>query len=108
MPDERSGNEERPEVFRSRERDAVVSVDEIPTSGYRWAATSVPRGLSLEETKFRSSSSEPVAGGGGRREFRFRAERAGSYDVELELKREWEDHAIEKKRVKVVIEDSDA
>ena len=93
------------QVFRGRGRNAVVAIAETPTSGYRWKASSLPAGLSLRETKFISPSAEPVAGGEGRRELHFTADRPGTFDVELELKREWEPEPLEKKRVRIVIED---
>lgn len=88
------------------EGEAVVALGEIPTSGYRWRPSALPRGVSLEESKFTSGSDERVAGGGGRRELHFRADRPGTYDLEIELRREWEEEAIEKRQVRLVFEKS--
>jgi inhibitor of cysteine peptidase len=83
----------------------VVSLDENPTTGYRWAIDS-----SGEPTLAPIGSSyEPSAGGGmgggGQRTFRFRAVAAGQAGLRLVLRQEWQpDTATEQFEIQTDVE----
>jgi inhibitor of cysteine peptidase len=67
-----------------------VSVDENPTTGYRWATEGLDEAiLKLEDEKFISSPGAGV-GGGGSRTFCLRVVSPGVVSITLQKRREWE------------------
>jgi predicted secreted protein len=67
----------------------AVTVADLPGAGYEWVAGAVPAGLTVVGEDW----AEPVPSGVGasrRRTFHLRADRAGSYELVLELRRPWE------------------
>jgi inhibitor of cysteine peptidase len=73
----------------------VVSVRlaENPTTGSTWTAPQFDETcLTLDDDRY-VANAEDTVGGGGVREFAFRAVRAGQTQVRTMLKRPWEDDA---------------
>jgi predicted secreted protein len=66
-----------------------VTVADLPGAGYEWVARDVPAGLAELGEDWAEPASELV-GASRRRTFRFLAERPGSYQLVLELRRPWE------------------
>lgn len=85
----------------------TIHLPENPTTGYRWSLDQ--HDPSKLETTQKSSfeSAGPAAGAGGGRTFNFLARTAGSSDLGLNLRRQWEDPASfqESFRVRVQVED---
>jgi len=74
-----------------------------PTTGYQWSVSG-SGGLSLESSVFTPVGAS--AGGGGGREFLWRARSAGSHRIDLALRRAWEpiDKALGRFTLTVVVE----
>jgi inhibitor of cysteine peptidase len=76
-----------------------------PSTGYAWQVALHPREVSLLDSSFTARvGAQPVAGAGGEQVFRFLASLPGKYDIEMELKRAWEQEAINKRRVEVLVQ----
>jgi len=68
----------------------TVRLEEVPTTGYRWAVDDVDSGiLDFEESGYERYS-EGGVDGGGRRTFTFRAGATGTTTLQMELRREWQ------------------
>ena len=65
----------------------VLSLPEIPTSGYRWEV-SAGDGLGLLSSSYDRGPGSGI-GGGGTRTFRFRAISPGMSHIEAKLWRQW-------------------
>lgn len=69
----------------------VVDVAENPTTGYSWAITARPAFLTLTRSRYVSdpqpAGAPPVAGGGGRHAFTFRARTTGRGTLKLRYRR---------------------
>ena len=76
---------------------------ENPTTGYQWSVSG-SGGLSLESSVFTPVGA--AAGGGGTREFQWRAHFAGSHPLSLAQRRAWEpiDKALGHFALTVVVE----
>lgn len=66
----------------------LLRLAENPTTGYRWEFQSLDPALSLEEGSFARGGMAP--GASGLRSWRFRANRAGEFRLQLALKRSWQ------------------
>jgi predicted secreted protein len=75
------------DVFEGQEFE--VPLADLPGAGYRWTLTEPPDGITLIDSEWAGPPSE-LAGTARPRTFRFRAERAGDYDLQFELVRPWE------------------
>lgn len=92
------------EIVRGAPGEIDIALDETPTSGYRWSLSESSPGVVLvEATTELDPTPVPVAGGAAQRRFRFRAERAGTYDLVFQLKRDWEAQPIRVHRARLVI-----
>jgi len=67
----------------------VVSLDESPTSGYRWDVERLPEVLARDESEFIESPGGGL-GGGGTRVLRFEARSEGEGVLALRRWRSWE------------------
>ena len=68
----------------------VVSLDEIPTSGYRWEVAGIdPTVLHLTDDDYIPSGGGGV-GGGGQRDFQFEVVGPGQTELRLIRRRSWE------------------
>jgi len=68
----------------------VVSLDETPTSGYRWeVAGSDPAVLQLTDDEF-IPAADAALGGGGKRVLQFSVTGPGQSDLRLICRRSWE------------------
>jgi inhibitor of cysteine peptidase len=68
----------------------TLQLDEIPTTGFRWAVDqSNPDLVALQRTDYFPAPATGV-GGGGRRVFVFQAKKAGTGRLALKLWRDWE------------------
>jgi inhibitor of cysteine peptidase len=66
-----------------------VSLEETPTTGYRWTVDNVDEKiLELQNEGFHIAPKAGI-GGSGTRTFSFRAITTGSVNLELKLRREW-------------------
>jgi len=68
--------------------DIEIVLEENPTTGYRWVDAMAPGILALQQSKFAPDGGGAI-GAGGIRLLSFRAERAGTTDLRLELRRPW-------------------
>lgn len=71
----------------------VLTLPEIPASGYLWQASEVPSCLELVRSEY-SASQEEFVGGQGERRFLFRVSGRGHQQVRLAMMRPWEPNAI--------------
>jgi inhibitor of cysteine peptidase len=71
----------------------TVQLPETPTTGFRWAIVSEPASmLTLVSDNFIMNAGSEL-GGGGMRQFLFRADQPGSGALTLKLQRAWESNA---------------
>jgi inhibitor of cysteine peptidase len=68
----------------------VVRLDEMPTSGYRWAVDSFDSGVMEAAGDDFTPAADSALGGGGTREFRFRVVGPGEGGLKLTRRRAWE------------------
>jgi len=81
-----------------------VSLDESPTTGYRWVLLEAPKEVvSLGDT-FVPSAQTPVPGGGGKKIFRFKIATAGTFLLRFQLKRSWETNPAQVRTIRLVVE----
>ena len=79
----------------------AVRLSATSSAGYLWEIRRRPA-----EVDLLGSEVEPVAAGsqpgqGGAQVFRFRAARAGEFEIEFQLKRPWEESAIQSQIVRI-------
>lgn len=82
---------QRIQRYEGEELDVVLS--DLPGAGYEWAPRSVPSGLVLLAADW-ATPVPPAVGASRGRTFRFRAERAGTYELLFDLRRPWEPHDV--------------
>jgi predicted secreted protein len=76
---------------RLREGEVVdLTMDDLPGAGYQWVVRQLPDGLTVVADEVAPPSSSAGVGGSARRTLTVRGDRAGTYDVLLELVRPWE------------------
>jgi inhibitor of cysteine peptidase len=92
LPIDKTSNGHEVEVGRGESFE--VTLDENPTTGYRWRLVP-PSASSLEIQEDSFVPSGGAHGAGGYRKWRFRAIGAGSSELKLERKRGWEDSVAE-------------
>jgi inhibitor of cysteine peptidase len=79
-----------------------LSLDENPTTGYRWAVESLDtRVIAAQEGKYSSSSGG--VGGGGSMKWSLKAIASGKTEFRLKLWRQWEGEASVQKRFNVTL-----
>jgi inhibitor of cysteine peptidase len=66
----------------------VLTLEEIPTSGYRWHVEA-DEGVTVEDSQFVRAPDAGI-GGGGRRVIRLRVSGTGEFAVHAKLWREWQ------------------
>ncbi len=81
-------------TIEARRGDLItVSLHENPTTGYRWVVDNIDRKiLEFQKAEFHLAPKASV-GGGGIRIFKFQAISAGSFNLALKLRREWQGDA---------------
>jgi predicted secreted protein len=85
-----TGSDAGSTVELERGNTLTVRLEEVPTTGYRWAVDHVDsRILEFQESNYEQY---PEAGvdGGGRHTFTFRAAEAGTTTLTMVLRREWD------------------
>ena len=92
------------QIIRGAPGEIDVSLDETPTSGYRWSLSESSPGVALVAVATElDRTPAPVAGGAAQRRFRFLAEWEGTYDLVFQLKRDWEAKPMRVHRTRLVI-----
>jgi inhibitor of cysteine peptidase len=85
--------------------DLVVSLDENPTTGFRWATETSGEPVLASIVSSYEPSAGGGMGGGGQRTFRFRAVAAGQAHLRLVLRQEWQpDIATEQFEIQIDVE----
>lgn len=79
-----------------------VSLKANPATGYRWEPHFDSNRISLLERRYKSEQKK--TGGGGLEIFTFRALETGNTEIELILKRPWEESFLNKEIFEIVIE----
>lgn len=77
--------------YEGEELDVVLS--DLPSAGYEWSPVDVPQGVVLLSAEW-AAPVPPALGASRGRLFRFRAERAGTYELLFDLRRPWEPHDV--------------
>ena len=80
--------------------DFDVTLADLPGAGYSWTAAPVPSGLTLVETQATTPAAD-VVGASQRKTMRFRADRAGDYELVFTYARPWEDAPAEWRTIAV-------
>lgn len=78
----------------------AVELGSVPSTGYTWEAEVLPAGVQL----LGSESVPPASGApgdGGRQVFHLRAQQAGRYPLQFQLKRRWERDPIRTQTIDV-------
>ena len=97
-------DESTDQIIRGAPGEIDVSLDETPTSGYRWSLSESSPGVALVgATTELDPTPVPVAGGAATRRFRFLAVGEGTYDLVFQLKRDWEAKPLRAQRVRLVV-----
>lgn len=83
-------------TFEPHQGDSIlIRLEENPTTGYIWEVdVANDQIIYLKDSNF-STANDTVIGGGGIRIFTFTAQSPGTGEVKLELRREWEEKAID-------------
>ena len=71
-----------------------VTLDENPSTGYVWALTAAPKLFKAEEIYQQEQGTQPTAGAGGQKTYRFTALQAGEEALHLQHRRAWEKTAL--------------
>ncbi len=74
---------------------------DLPGAGYTWTPVDVPAGLTMIDTQQETPVNPDVVGSAEHKTVRFRADRAGDYDVVFVFGRPWEDSPAETRTVRV-------
>ena len=80
-----------------------ATLDESPTTGYSWTVVDLPGDVVELGNEFMAGTGRPLAGGSGRRIFRFRVERPGIYVVRFALKRPWGSGPLEEHVLRLIV-----
>lgn len=89
------------EVRISRGESFVLELQALATAGYAWRVAALPDVLELREERIRPTGS--AAGAPSTQEFEFRATRAGTGLLKMQLSRHWEAAAVETIVLTVVV-----
>jgi predicted secreted protein len=92
------------EELRAPVGEVRVELTESPTTGYRWSLAEHPPEVTPVESRFERTTSRRVMGGSGTRVFSFRIDQPGAFTLRFELKREWEQQAVDARVVRVITE----
>ena len=82
-------------------KEFTVRLASSPSTGYIWEVTTLPEGVELLGSDYEKPSGEVRPGDPTTRVFRFHCLKAGTYQIKFDLKRKWEQHAIDSKTVAV-------
>jgi predicted secreted protein len=84
-----------------------VTLADLPGAGYIWTSAAVPDGLTMVGDQL--TEAEPdVVGAAQHRVLRYRAHRAGDYELVFTLARPWEDSPAETRKVRVRVRPREA
>jgi inhibitor of cysteine peptidase len=81
----------------------VVHLPETPSTGFRWAARTIPASVLTPSGDSYVPGPDSGIGGGGTRYLRFRALGAGSHELSLVLWRDWEGESSITDRFSIVV-----
>jgi inhibitor of cysteine peptidase len=79
----------------------IVRLPENGTTGYVWSIAERGKGLAVADDRGVAAASDGPVGASGEHLFQLRAERAGEWQVEFRLAREWEAGVLEERRLTV-------
>ena len=80
----------------------TLTLSSSTATGYTWQTTALPNGIvSLGSVVLTSSRGAP--GDASSEVFKFRAERAGRFTLELVLKRQWEADSVARETCEVIV-----
>ena len=80
----------------------VIALDSNPTTGYSWKASYEESEFELISDEYeQSETDEMILGAGGTQYLRFKALKAGNFEIAMDYQRPWEDQST-KQRVSVV------
>jgi predicted secreted protein len=76
----------------------IITLDSNPTTGYSWKASYDEAQFELVSDNYEQDETEEMMTGvGGTQYLRFKALKAGNFEITLDYQRSWEDEAIEQK-----------
>jgi predicted secreted protein len=93
-----------PIEIRSPAGTVEVVLPEAPTTGYLWQLIDPPSDVREVARQYEPATEGPVAGGSGSRVFRLEVTTPGRRVLEFRLRRPWEETALERRTVTIVIE----
>jgi predicted secreted protein len=85
-----------------------VLLADLPGAGYVWTPAEVPAGLTLIETQGEARMTTDVVGSAQPKVMRFRAERAGDYEIVFTFARPWENVRAETRTIQVHVREREA
>jgi inhibitor of cysteine peptidase len=75
----------------------IIALDSNPTTGYSWEATYDETQLELISDDYEADETDGlITGAGGTEYFRFKALKAGEFEITLDYQRSWEDEPSER------------
>jgi predicted secreted protein len=89
-PEDQEQVEPRQSARLSEGEEVELTMDDLPAAGYQWVVRRLPEGLTVVSDVVAQPSSSAGVGGPARRTLTVRGDRAGTYDLLLELVRPWE------------------
>ena len=95
--------------IRSSPGTVEVELPETPSTGYVWRLAGAPASVREAGRDYRDAgaAAEPVAGGSGLRVFRLEVGERGRHELEFLLQRPWEEAALERRIVTLVVDDDE-
>ena len=84
-----------------------IELPETPSTGYSWRLAVAPTAVREVGRDYREAppSPDPIAGGSGVRTFRLEVGERGRHELEFLLRRPWEETALERRIVTLVVDD---
>jgi predicted secreted protein len=89
-PEDQEQVEHRQNVRLGEGEVVDLTMDDLPGAGYQWVVRELPDGLTVVSDEMAPPSPSAGVGGPARRTMTVRGDRAGTYDLLLELVRPWE------------------
>ena len=82
----------------------VIALDSNPTTGYSWKASYEASEFELISDEYRQDETEQMmTGAGGTQYLRFKALKAGNFEITMDYQRPWEDESTQQKVFNVTV-----
>lgn len=82
----------------------VIALDSNPTTGYSWKASYEASEFELISEEYRQDETEQMMTGvGGTQYLRFKALKAGNFEITMDYQRPWEDESAQQKVFNVTV-----